>query len=287
MKKFRYIFVISLFILFIPRVYAFSYDINTIPDISVEKGTALEVNVSIDNIKDTTDGVSVCSMNILFDKNIVLESSIRTLGNWSMTTGSMYLFDTGSPILTNSNIFTIPVVVNGEGSIQLNNILCSDGIEEVEVSNKKINFYILDEVNNDNQNNSNNTTGDNGDELETSNCNLSDIELSEGTIEFDPNVTEYEVEVADFDQFRVTPKLEDSTSSYVIDRNITDDGGNVVITVNGDNGDFKTYVIYVSVSDTITEDPPKENNYIPIFIGIIVLLVLINVIRIVKNVKKK
>lgn len=289
MKKIKYIFVLCVFTLFIPRVYALSYDINTATDVEVKKGTSINVSVSIGNIKDTTDGVSVCSMNISFDKNIKLESSPKTLENWTMTTGSMYLFDTGSPVVDKSDIFVIPVIVNGDGFVKLSNILCSDGVEEVEVKDRTINFYIEEEKENNKPSDNKNEDNKNEDDVKGSNCNLANIELSEGSIEFDPNVTEYEVKIRNFNDFRVTPKLEDSTSSYVVDKLITDEGGTVVITVNGADGNFKAYTIYTIVEDTgnVTGDTPNGFNYVPIFVGIIVLLLLVNIIRIVKNTKKK
>ena len=297
MKKIKYIFIIIIFTLFIPRVYALSFDINTDVEVSVKEGTKKDLVVSIDNIIDTTEGIYVCTMNILFDKNIELYSPIRTLGSWTMTTGSIYLFDTGSPVFNDTDMFVIPVKVNGEGTIRLNNIVCTDSFVETEINNKVINFYIKEDVNNNQGNNSSSNKTDNSSnkkpnnsnnqESEKSNCNLSNIEFSEGFIEFDPNVLEYEVEINNFDSFNVVPKLEDSKSSYVIDKNVTENGGNVKITVNGSDGSYKTYTIYTKIVNKNSQEQKNENNnYIPIFIGIIVLLVLINLIRIIKNIIK-
>lgn len=296
MKKIGYVLTFLVSVIFIPRVYALNYEISALDEISVTMGSKVEIDVAIENVT-SVDGVSVCSMNILFDKNIELESKPRTLGSWTMTTGNMYLFDTGSPVIDRSDMFTIPVVVNGNGSVQLTNILCSDGIDEVNVDNKKINFIVVNgQANSNNVNNDEPTTNNKPDSdkpignegnLKTSNCNLSDIKLSEGTIEFDSNVTEYEVNISNFDNFSVTPTLEDNTSSYVIDKKITEDGGNVVITVTSASGDIKKYTIYTIAEDSdVVYEPVKKNNYVPIFIGIIVLLVLINVIRIGVSTKK-
>ena len=305
MKKIRYLLLCGLLTLYIPKVYALNFNISAASDVVVKSGEKVEIAVGIDNITGTTDGVSVCSMNILFDKNIELETSIRTLNSWTMTLGSMYLFDTGTPVLNKSDMFIIPVIVSGEGSIKLNNILCSDGVEEVSINDKEINFSIKkeehkNEVNEGNINKPNSSTGNNNvtdtnennqDDLDNvkSNCNLSDIELSEGSIEFDPNVTEYEVKIKDFKNFKVTPRLENpESSSYVIDKNFTDDGGNVVITVNGSDGDMKVYTIYTQLEDiNIKEKSPKDNNYVPIFIVIIAALIIINLIRIIIKVSKK
>lgn len=300
MKKIKYILILCLFTFFVPKVYALSYDIKMNSETLVKVGTKKDINISIFNVKDTTDGISVCTMNISFDKNIELESTPRTLGSWSMTTGSVYLFDTGSPVTDNSDMFKIPVVVNGVGSVQLKNIVCSDGVDEVEIDGKTITFSIeKEEVNQDNSDNkpnvkpsdkpSNNNQEDNNEDEEIiSNCNLANIELSEGIIEFDPNITEYEVEISNFDNFKVYPTLEDeNAATYIIDKNVTDDGGNIVITVSDADGENKIYTIHTIVEKEKVEEPVKNNNYVPIFIGIIVLLLLVNVIRIVKSSKNK
>ena len=297
MRKFKYILILCLFTLFVPRVYALSYDIKMNSETLVKVNSKKDINISIENVKGTTDGINVCSMRILFDKNISLESSPRTLGHWMMTTGSIYLFETSSPVTDKSDIVKIPVVVKGVGSVQLKEIVCTDGVEEVEIDDQIITFSIeKEEVNPGNNNDkpvdkpTNNNQGNNNQEEEViSNCNLSSIELSEGTIEFDPNITEYEVEISNFDDFKVYPTLEDeNTATYIIDRNVTENGGNIVITVSDAEGENKIYTIYTIVeNDDIVEEPKKKNNYVPIFIVIIVALLLINVIRIVKNIKKK
>lgn len=303
MKKMGYILILGLFTLFIPRVYAFSYDININGDTSsVKVGTKKELKVSINNIQDTTDGVVTCSMNILFDKNIALDSSIKTLNSWSMMTGDMYLFDTGSPVFDSSEMFTIPVKVNGDGTIKLNNIVCSDGVEEIEISNKQFSLTVKNENvqesddedkkdNNDNRQDNDTEQEENNNDEDTnimdSNCNLKELTISEGVIEFDPNVTEYEVKITNFDEFEVNPVLESISASYLIDKNLDGNKGNIVITVKAKDGSFKIYTIYTTISKDSTSDTKKGNNYVPIFIGIICVLVLINIFRIVGNMKRK
>ena len=268
-----YILILGLFAFFIPRVYAFSYDININVDTSsVKVGTKKELKVSINNIQDTTDGVVTCSMNILFDKNIALDSSIKTLNSWSMMTGDMYLFDTGSPVFDSSEMFTIPVKVNGDGTIKLNNILCSDGIEEIEISNKQFSFKVKNDNvqdsndeqkdnNDDRQDNDNKKEENNNDEdtnVVDSNCNLKELTISEGVIEFDPNVTEYEVKITNFYEFKVNPVLESDSSSYLIDKNLDGNKGNVVITVKAKDGSSKIYTIYTTMLKDGNSDTKAE-----------------------------
>lgn len=297
MKKINYVIILFISILLMPKVYAsFTYDIvMEVNDTEVEKGSLKEIKVSLDNISGENQGIGVCVMNISFDNNITLDSQIRTLNSWTMTTGERYLFDTGNVATAKTAMFVIPVKVNGSGAVKLYGIHCSDGVDEIKTADKEINFTILDNTqhnnqeneNNSNQNNSDNNNNNNETEeiVEDSNANLSNIILSEGTIDFDPNITEYSIEISDFNKLEITPVLESTKAQSVIDRNILEDSNSIVITVSAENGDTKVYTIYVKEISN-NEVPKNKNTYVPIFIGIICVLVIINIVRIIKNRKK-
>ena len=289
-KTLNCLYLLMLFTLFIPRVYAsFTYDINVeVETTSLKKGSLAELKVVLNNIKGDNKGIVTCSMNISFDNNILLDSKIRSLNSWTVTTGNFYIFDTRDIVFDNSEMFIVPVKVNGNGSVKLFNIMCSDGVTEESTSDKEIKFSIVSE---DDNNTDNNLINDNVD-TKVSNANLSNIILSEGTIDFDPNVTEYSVEISDFSKLEITPILESDKAQSVIDKNILMDNNNIVITVTAENGDTKVYTIYVEEKASI-DDNKEDNNiskdkniYTPIFIGIICVLVIINIIRIVKSKKK-
>ena len=293
MKKSYYLCVLILLFLFIPKVYALTYDIDVLVDnTSVSVGTVKEIKVSLKNINATENGIDVCSMNISFEKNILLNSSIKTLNDWDLTTGDMYLFDS-DPVFDDVDMFLIPVKINGNGSVKLSNIFCSDGADEVSFVDKEIKFTVVATESNSNSNNNgsnNNSSSGTGNTMtEEDNCNLSNIMLSEGTIEFDTNVTEYSVYVTDMDNFSITPILENSKASYLIDENVSEEGKNIVVTVTAPSGNTKIYTIYVNddLNDSDeSEDDKKNNDFTIIFIVIICVLVIINVYRIIKNLKK-
>ncbi|MBQ2872827.1 MAG: hypothetical protein IJE89_02385 [Bacilli bacterium] len=304
-NKFKFLLVLLVSIVFTPKVYAsFTYDIEMdVDSTSVKKGSVTEIKVSLDNIQGDNDGIVTCSMNIFFDSNILLDSKIRTLNSWTMTTGNFYMFDTGDFVFDRTEMFIIPVKVNGNGSVKLFDIVCSDAVVEEITSDKSIEFTILandkennNQGNNTSQNDDNKTEDNNmdgGNKLDTkdSNANLSNIILSEGTIEFDSNVTEYEIEVTDFDKLEVTPIIESDTAHSIIDRNISEEDKSIVITVAAENGDSKTYRITVKektlANDYNSNDKEKNNkSYVPIFIGIICILVIINIVRVVKSKQK-
>lgn len=307
MKSSKYVYILLIFsILFIPKVYAFSYDIKTeVQKTSVLKGTVTEIKVSLSDVKDTSDGIMACLMNISFDNNISLNSSIKTLDSWSMTIGSSYLFDTGNAVTSKSNLFVIPVKINGSGSVTLSNIACSDGNSKEFLADKKVNFSIISDgstqnnkkpqnnaSNNNNNGNSDNNNSDNKvSNTLSSSADLSNIILSEGTIEFDPAVTEYSLSVSDFNKLEITPVLDSKTAKFNVDRNITNNGNSIVISVTAENGNSKVYTIYVkemndSNKDDTKNDKKSNSMYVPIFIGIICVLVIVNIVRIIKNKKK-
>lgn len=302
MKKVGYISVFLILALVSSKVYAFTYEFGTNVDSkSVSVGAETEIKVSLKNIQGTSDGIASCSLGIQLDDNIVLNPKVRTLGSWTMTVGDIYLFDTGDPVTDNSEFFVIPVKVNGSGAVSLVNIVCSDGNTNDNIDNQTINFTISNSANNSNNSNNNssnnsqdniNNNGNNGttnNEQETgtttpptkdSNCDLLNIELSEGTIEFDAAVTEYSIEVHSYKDLIVTPILASSKSTFVVDR--TD--GKIVITVKAEDGLSKIYTIFVSEKkDVETNNNETDANYTPIFIVILCVLVLINVFRIIKK----
>ena len=300
MNKIKLFFGLLLFSLFLPSVNALKYDINSsLVNTSSNDKNLYEVKLSLKNISDTDYGVAACSMNILLSSDVELNGSIRTLSSWSMTVGDIYLFDTGSPVLSDSEFIVIPVKVNNNGTITLSNISCSDGDNDVFIENKIINLKYTSNTqgnNNSNNNNSgnkdnNNTSGnkDNNDKEDNdedvvldSNCDLSNIILSQGTIEFDSNVTEYEIDVDNIDDLNVDVELASDKASFEITRN----DNSIIIEVTAEDGSKKIYTIYVNNSKK-EKDNKNSQIYVPIFIGIICILVLINIIRIVRNMKNK
>ena len=313
MNKIKIFFGILLFTLFIPSVNALKYDIaSSLVNASSNDKNLYEIKVSLKNISDTDYGVGGCSMNISFSDSVKLNGTIRTLGSWSMTVGDVYLFDAGNPALKNTEFMVIPVKVTNNGVVTLSNISCSDGDSDVFIENKVIDLKYTSvnnsQGNNNTQNNNgqNNNSGSNtntennngqnnnsGSNTNTendnnqgvvldSNCNLSNIILSDGIIEFDSNVTEYEIDIDNINDLDIDVELESDKASYEIIRN----DNSIVIEVRAEDGSKKTYTIYVNNSK---EEIDNKNSqiYVPIFIGIICILVLINIIRIVRNMKNK
>ena len=291
MNKIKLMFFGLLFMLFAPSVYALSYDMDmSVNNTSVKVGSTKEIKVLLKNIQGTSDGIFVCTLNVLSSDNITI-GKVRSLNDWTLTIGDMYLFDTGNPVLKDTGMFVIPVKVNGEGYVEIKNIMCSDSVEEVGIDNKKINFSIKKETEsagNNKPNTDNKPTTEEVKDEKSSNCNIASLELSDGTIDFDPNITEYSISVDDFDKLKINLTLESNLATYIINRNNYGDKKNVVITVSAEDNSQKKYTIFVEEKTTniLVEKKPENKNYTIIFIVIIGILLLLNIYRLVRKKNK-
>lgn len=300
MKKVNYLFIILGFCLFIPKVYAFTYDFNTsVNNTSVKSGTATEIKVSLNNVQGTSMGIAICSVDISLDDSIVLNSDIRTLNSWTMTRGDFYLFDTGNSVFNSSDMFVIPVKVNGNGSVKLRSIECSDGETIESIGDKSINFTVYSDTgnnqnnnlnNNSNQNNngqgnSSNNNNSNNNVVKDSNCDLVSVSINGKEVaDFDSSVTEYMVKIDRFDELVVEPLLASDKASFTINK--SDDNSRVSINTLAEDGSSKTYTILIEQNEEIDDKQNNKNYYTLIFIIVICVLVVLNVFRIIKNKKK-
>lgn len=290
MKKFRFISVLLLFTVFIPKVYAFTYDLETTAGVSmVAKGTVKQIKVSLKEVQGVVDGFGACTVKISFDEGLSLNGNVKASNGWTVLPGNIYSFDTSESFVSNAEMFVIPVKINNAGSVKLTNIECSDGETKEAISDKIISFTVSEK----NSENSSENVSENDDivvEEDALSTNISEIILSEGDIDFDPDVTEYTVTVSDFEKLDVSVVLESSSSSYDIKKNIDGEDKNIIIKVVSIDESSKVYTIKVLEEGALNKDSDissgNNNDYVPIFIGIICILVLVNIFRIVRNRKK-
>jgi len=288
MKKWKYVFVLLLFTVFIPKVYAFTYDLDaTVNSTSVKHGEVKEIKVSFKEVVGVSDGFGACTIKLELDSNISLNGNVKALNGWTVMPGDIYSFDTGEGFVSNSEMFIIPVKVNGAGGVKLTNIMCSDGNTKESVSDKTINFTITQNVVDNDEKVQDNEIEDSDVVVDVYSTNLVNITLSEGVIDFDPEVTEYSITVSDFESLQVSVEPESDSSSFLIDKDDSNGEKSISIMVVALDESSKTYTIYVTEEDvTSGDDELEKNNFVPIFIGIICVLVLINIFRIVKKLKK-
>lgn len=281
MKKNRYIFALIAFCLFMPSVYAFTFDMGMdVESVNVTKGSLSEITVSLKELNGVSSEIGACSLRIEYTTGVESSGDVKSLNGWALISANgIYQFDTGNSFVSDSKIFSIPVKINDSGSVKLTNIECSDGVTKEKIADKSIDFTATDASSN------NNSEVENDEIVEKK----LEITLTEGSIDFDPLVFEYTVEVRDVDNFDVVVNLGDNDDSYSVERNISEVEKNLVISVIGKDESVKLYKINLIEDNSIGEeniDNSKNNKYVPIFIGIICLLVLINVFRIIKNLKK-
>ena len=117
------------------------------------------------------------------------------------------------------------------------------------------------------------------------------LRLSEGEINFDPNVYEYTVTVSDFNSFSISPIMNEMSGGYSISKDLTSVPKKVILKVKDTHGENIVYTFKViedakSLDKVSTESENKD--YTILFIIIIIVLVMINVLRIIKNkIKRK
>lgn len=126
---------------------------------------------------------------------------------------------------------------------------------------------------------------------EEENYGIIDIQLSEGTIEFDVNIFEYTVTVKDFNNFEINPVVNELVSGFSISRYVDNEPKLIIIKINDSYNQERVYTFNViedpNILNDVDKDIEKNNDYTIIFIIIIIVLVLINVYRIIRNIKKK
>lgn len=289
------------FSLFIPKVYAFSYDftLRASATHNIAVGGSSEVIVTLDNIKIDNFGISVCIFDIETTGGIKISSNIRSFGSWSVTPGAHYMVDTFEEVKTKSDLISIPITVNSNGTLSVTNITCSTEEDEAVTSNKTLSFSVKSTDNGSLAGNNNGTTdkddnfssneGNDNESVKSSDCDLSDILINDAVFQFDPNILEYSLSVENIKNFTVTPILSSDKANYVIgELDVTDKSKTIKILVTAENGMTKTYTLYIDEKiNNSTAIKEKKVNYKIIFIVLIVLLVFINIFRIIRKKKNE
>ena len=170
MKKNRYIFALIAFCLFMPSVYAFTFDMGMdVESVNVTKGSLSEITVSLKELNGVSSEIGACSLRIEYTTGVESSGDVKGINGWALISANgIYQFDTGNSFVSDSKIFSIPVKINDSGSVKLTNIECSDGVTKEKIADKSIDFTATDASSN------NTTTGD-----ETTTNNNSEVENDE------------------------------------------------------------------------------------------------------------
>lgn len=135
------------------------------------------------------------------------------------------------------------------------------------------------------------------------NNKLKFLEISNYQINFDPETTIYNLTIENESSLDIIPKVQDSTSSVVINGNENlKDGSVIKLVVTAIDGSTKEYIINISKNEEIKKDDKKDDNNIvkvnknrklQIIIGvssfliIIVVVILFSIIGIKRSLKKR
>lgn len=269
MNKTKQLVFLLLFSLFIPKVYAFSYDFEMqVNDSGVSFSEEKEVKIILKDVVETTSSSANCSMNVQVFDNVSLNGTFLIIGNWNVrVTENFYEFNTSDSFSSDVEMFSIPVKVGDFGSIKLTNIECTNDNNKLKIEDKVLNF---------------NTT-----DIEDK---FVDIDIEGIDFGFNQNIYEYTIYTTNYDGLEVIVNTE---YEYDIKREVIDDKNAIIVTVDrADDIDSYKYTIYVnsglenSVENNNNEEYGSDTISIIIFIIIISALVLINVIRIIKKLKK-
>ena len=295
MRYIKYLFIISLFIFLMPNVYASSIEVtakanNT--NVSTGQEVIINVNLKADEI------IAECLFNFETDNGINYISS-NALDGWSLINGEKGTLLSNNNVssnmlMTGKNILELKYKVNNAGKVVIKTIECVSMKENVYDSEEDIviNFSIKENdvtLKPPSSNENDDFPGTEGEVNKTG--KLKNIILSEGNIDFREDVYEYNVIVKDFKRLEVSLDM-DGIVTYTMNKEIVDNNNRVVIAVLGDNGDTTNYIINVTeINDAEEEqigslDEEKKTNFVPMFLGIIGLLVLLNIYRIIKKIKK-
>ena len=275
MKFIKYIFIFAIFIMFSPKVYADGITVtakanNTV----VEAGSEVVINV---NLK-SDELIAECLFDFESNNNIQY-ISMKAMNQWTLLEGTKGTSLSNGNISTNTlsaglNILELKYKVNKSGRVKT---LECVSINENEYSHQDviIDFSIKQENIPSNEDEHSGNVENNNDVKSP----LVGIVLSEGDIDFVPNVYEYNVTVTNFDDLEVTLNLNESNISYSIVKDEFEKKVNITLVDN--EGNTTNYVINVTEIEEPKEEPQEKEkfNFIPIFIGIICLLVLVNIFR--------
>ena len=249
-------------------------------DVTVKEFVPNDKNVwqyfGMKNDKVTLNGIA---QDYIYDKKITIGTLLLNVGN------------------------SVPV---GTVKVELTDVAFSDKddndiINGLSGSSTTFNVIQIKDVNtNDHDTNnvdsSNNTKKDNSSVSESnleSNTNLLGNELyldnliiEKHEIVFNKEKLNYIVEIAEEEHLNIIPVTNDSNISYEIKgNNNLVDGSIISIVLNDINGNTKTYTITISKSNNVKETSKKRISLI--FYVIIGVLIIINIVRLLLNIKRK
>ncbi len=283
MKKIL-IVVVSL-ISFVSTAFAKGFDVNIISNDTFSDKITIYLEVSNIDLTGSCNGLCGLVGNLEYDQDKIKLLSITPLENFELINGSKIVLYKSIGITDRKNILTLNFenlsLQNNElTTISFNNITGSDGDDDISSSNtfktvKYVNQNITTKPNEEKEETpSKNNTSTN----KSHNSNLKSLTLSVGSINFDSEILNYNVEVKhEITSLTIDGTTEDAkaTVSGLGSFNLAEGKNSFEITVKAEDGTIKKYqlnVIRASKEEGIVKEKVKKESK---FILPIVLFILI------------
>lgn len=315
MRKFA--FSILVFFFNILPIYALSFEMTSnVNKLEVNVSEKANIDISLNNIKDSDKGIASCELKIDFDKGIQLDNKITTYGNWQSISGTRgYSFDTIDAVLTNTKIFTIPVIVNNTGKVKISSIVCTD-VDDKQAASSDI--EVLFTVKSEEPSSSSSSSGSSSSKPSSSSSSkpssssssdksssssqdnsssssmsssdssgedvpgeplvyLADLKVTGGVINFRYNVFEYGILVDDLDNFSIEPIKKNETDMFDISESFANDKKTFVVTVWNKDDDMQKYTLYVVENSPSSSTPQVVDNKKD-YSGVFIIIIVVLVI---------
>ena len=135
MKNIKYVvLVIISLIIFNIKVNAASYDMILEKDSgTISKGSNVDLYVTLKNISGISDGILTCEFSLENGTNVTI-NSLTGVNSWNVTEGEKIVIDTTPGVTSNTRAVKINATINGDSTLKLTSVNCTDGEEEYSAS---------------------------------------------------------------------------------------------------------------------------------------------------------
>ena len=242
---------------------------------SISIGNSVTATISVNG-----SDISAYTIYVSYDSSILEFSSASGSAQANGGGGTLVISGTGAGSVS----ATFTAVANGTASISTSGSeVYNINLEQIAISHAGVTVTVATadnsnadgSENNDGDSDSTTATTESNDDNEddrSSNCNLSSLQISPGTLqpEFSPNTTSYYVQVdEDVTSMVVSATTEDSKATTdVWGANLIEPGENTVqITVTAENGAVKVYSIRVVAGEDLGDAAATIDNVLYTFVN--------------------
>lgn len=252
------------------RCFKFLGMIGILLPISIKAGS---VSLSCNDTSVTSGGSTTCTLSGFSSEEVsgisaqlsssggVSISNISILSDWQGDGEDgnieLYIEDNKSG---GFGIATFTVNVNGEGSISVGDVSFSDAdFNDNGVSGAVVNIGVKEnvvepEISNNQSNHGNDSSSEEKDDKKSNDASLKELSLSNGVLDFNPDILNYSVEVShDVEKISISAVANDSNANVSIpsDLSLKDGDNQFKVSVTAYDGTKKEYIINVKRLDKV------------------------------------